>query len=519
MDDILEAFAIESAEVLEAMETSILALERGEDGAIESLFRAAHTLKGSAGIVGLGRLERYAHAFETRLGGIRSGAATATGDAFGALLRCRDRCAAILREPDGDVPDPEDGKSLSALDASLSSAAPEPGLAAPAPSPDAHPHAEGPQRTVRVSDAKLDVLMNLASELVTVQAQLSRMAAESADRGFLGISESVRRLVSELRSTSMEMRLVRVDGLFSRYGRMVRDVSKELGKEAELVAEGGDTELDKNAVEGLVDPLMHLLRNAVGHGLETPEERAKAGKPRAGRIGLSARPDGGFVVITVSDDGRGIDWERVATVAAERGLDPAGAELEELLFEPGFSTANEVSSVSGRGVGLDVVKTAIERLGGTVSASSERGAGTAFSLRIPLTIAIIDGFLAVSGELSFIVPLANVVECFERPRVERRERLVERGGELIPYVDLRRRFTAGPPVRDGGTEAVLVVSALGGKMALSFDRLVGGYQTVIKPLGEITRYARAVAGAAVLADGTIALILDVHALAKSYKDE
>ncbi|MBU1081970.1 MAG: chemotaxis protein CheA, partial [Spirochaetes bacterium] len=390
-----------------------------------------------------------------------------------------------------------------------------------APAPPAQ--AEAGQRTVRIADAKLDVLLNLASELVTVQAQLSQTAAEAGDRRFIGIAESVRRLVAELRTTAMEMRLVRVDGLFSRYGRMVRDVSSGLGKEVELLTEGGHTELDKNAVEGLVDPLMHLIRNAVDHGIEAPADRERAGKPRTGSVRLSARHDGGSVVIRVSDDGRGIDWDRVAAIAVERGLAPPGGkpspeELEDMLFAPGFSTQAEVSNVSGRGVGLDVVKTAIERLGGGVEISSAKGSGTEFSLSIPLTIAIIDGFLAVSGRRSFIVPLANVLECFERKRGDGVERLIERSGGLVPIVDVRKRFSVDePPV--GDTEAVLVVSVGSGRIALAFDSIVGGYQTVIKPLGELARYAREVAGAAILADGSIALILDVTSIAKSLKDD
>lgn len=549
MDEILEAFAIESAELLEAMESSTLALERGESGAMEALFRAAHTLKGSAGIVGHERLQRYAHELENRLNRIRSGAIELGPDAAGALLACRDRCDVILRlERDGDAAlSSDDRESLERLDRALGGSAPSPGAPALAHPDGAHPDcasapnspsgaassgASAPagagsregEKTVRISDAKLDRLVNLASELVTVQAQLSQAAQESGERRFIGIAESVRRLVAELRSTSMEMRLVRVETLFSRYVRLVRDISRELGKEVDLAISGAQTELDKNAVESLADPLTHLLRNALDHGFEPPDEREASGKPRRGTLRLSARHDGGSVVISVADDGRGIDWESVAAKAAERGLVEAGvtlsrAALENLIFSAGFSTSKEVSNVSGRGFGLDVVRTAIERLGGDVELTSALGSGTEFALRVPLTIAIVDGFLVKAGGVSFVIPLSNVLECFERDRSAMSERLVERHGRLVPLVDLAGAFGL-PAERERDThEAIVVAQAGSGRIALRVDRVLGGYQTVIKPLGEIARHARGVSGATVLADGSVALILDAVAIAKGIKED
>lgn len=378
---------------------------------------------------------------------------------------------------------------------------------------------------MRIADAKLDRLVNLASELVTVQAQLTQTALELGDRRVSSLAETVRRLVAELRAASMEMRLVRVETLFSRYGRLVRDVSRELGKEVELAISGGETELDKNAIESLADPLTHLLRNAIGHGLEAPEEREAAGKPRKGLLRLSARHDGGWVVISVADDGKGIDWDAVEKKAKERGLcEPEAslspADLERLIFSPGFSTSTEVSSVSGRGVGLDVVQTAIEDLGGDVDLSSSRGAGSEFAIRIPLTIAIIDGFLVRSGAVAFVIALGNVLECFERPRPEAAERLIERSGRFLPLVDLGGFFGlsgAGASPAEG-QESIVVVQAGSGRLALRVDTIVGGYQTVIKPLGELSRHLRGVSGASILADGSVALILDTMAIAKSVRD-
>ncbi|MBN2873761.1 MAG: chemotaxis protein CheA [Spirochaetales bacterium] len=373
------------------------------------------------------------------------------------------------------------------------------------------------RKTIRIRSDKLDALLNLVGELVTVQAQLSQTVKDSGDRHLHGISDYVKRLAGELRSTSMELRLVPVDSLFAKFKRLIRDLSKSLGKELELRLEGGDTEIDKSVIDVLNDPLVHLVRNAADHGLESPEARQAAGKPAAGTITLKAQHAGAFVRISVMDDGAGLNRDKILKRAVDRGIVQADVQLEDreidqLIFKPGFSTADVISSVSGRGVGLDVVKTAIDQLGGHLNINSTPGQGTEFSMDIPLTLAIIDGFLVRSGTRNFVIPLSSVDSCFERERPANPERLIVRGKEFIPYVSARDLFgeDEAPPER----EEIVIVSIFESRVALGFDQVLGGYQTVIKPIGEIARYAAGVSGAAILADGGIALILDVAALAR-----
>lgn len=560
LNDIKVAFALESTETLNGMELAILALERGDPEALDSLFRHAHTLKGSAGIVGLRRLEAYAHQLESRLSKLRASGFKPGAEACGALLACKDRCAAILNEEplsmgEEDAPEtgPADGlladvdlRSIAGLDEALGYGAETPADTAPG---DATPDGQAPaaaddhpdqarsalldrQGGIRVSDAKLDVLVNLAGELVTVQAQFSRMASDSSDRAMLGLSENLKRLVGELRSAAMDMRLVPADTLFGRFRRMARDLSNELGKEVELEIKGGATELDKSVIEGLSEPMVHLVRNALDHGIETAGERLAVGKPARGRLSISAGHEGASVRIVVKDDGRGVEPARILAKALERGLvapgeSPSKEELYKLIFTPAFSTASAVSTVSGRGYGLDIVKSAVERLGGEIRLESEPGRGAGFILDIPLTIAIIDGFLARLADRLFIVPLGNVAECYERPRPPAglRERLIERNGELIPLVRLEEVFgieaegadrAAGG--RSAGSQEMIVATAFGAKVALAFDRLLGGYQTVIKPLGELASRMTGVSGSAILPDGAVALILDVGSLSRLVRD-
>lgn len=376
------------------------------------------------------------------------------------------------------------------------------------------------RKTIRIRSDKLDGLLNLVGELVTVQAQLSQTVRDSGDRHLHGISDYVKRLAGELRATSMELRLVPVDSLFAKFKRLARDLSKNLGKELELKLEGGETEIDKSVIDVLNDPLVHLVRNAADHGLEETAERLRSGKPAAGTITMKAQHAGAFVRISVSDDGKGLDRDKILKRAIDRGIVNPDArlsenEVEQLIFKPGFSTSDVVSSVSGRGVGLDVVKTAIDQLGGTLSVNSKSGKGTEFCLDIPLTLAIIDGFLVRSGKRMFVIPLSSVDSCFERERPKEPERLIVRGKDFVPYVSSRDLF--GEDEAAPAREEIVIVSIFDSKLAIGFDQVIGGYQTVIKPIGEIARYATGVSGAAILADGGIALILDVAALARAHK--
>ncbi len=540
LNDIKVAFAIESTQTLNGMEEAILALEQGSQDALGQLFRHAHTLKGSAGIVGMKRLERYAHTLEHRLSALRELGKPADKACCDALLACKDRCGAILAEEpismgeDDEAPESaaaeaplsaEDERSIRDLDKAL-------GME---PEAEAEPEAargdferravpELYQGGVRVPDAKLDALVNLVGELVTVQAQFTRLASDSSDRSMQGLSETLKRLVADLRTASMDMRLMPADNLFSKFQRLTRDLASELNKEVELLISGGNTELDKSVIEGLAEPMLHIIRNAMDHGIEEPEARLKAGKARRGSLRIAASHEGASVRIRVSDDGRGIDCERVLRKALERSMlaqnaKPSKEELLELLFLPNFSTSETVSTVSGRGYGLDIVKAAVERLGGEIHVESELGKGTDFIIDIPLTIAIIDGFLARIDDRLFILPLANIAECYERPRPDPgiRERLIERNGEFVPAISLEHTFGITRREEPGKGQEMVIATAYGAKIALGFDKLLGGYQTVIKPLGELAGHLAGISGSAILPDGAVALILDVGSLSRLAK--
>jgi two-component system, chemotaxis family, sensor kinase CheA len=540
LNDIRVAFALESTQTLNGMEEAILALEQGAEDALGQLFRHAHTLKGSAGIVGMKRLESYAHMLEHRLSAFREGGKAADKALCDALLACKDRCGAILAEEPitmGDEDEAgdevmteatlsaEDELSIHTLDTAL-------GIEAEAERAPESAYRELDRKTVpelyqggvRVPDAKLDALVNLVGELVTVQAQFTRMASDSADRSMQGLSETLKRLVGDLRTASMDMRLMPADNLFSKFQRLTRDLASELHKEVELLISGGNTELDKSVIEGLAEPMLHIIRNAMDHGIEEPEARLKAGKSRRGKLRINASHEGASVRIRVSDDGRGIDCERVLRKAMERALLPQNAkpskeDILTLLFLPNFSTSDTVSTVSGRGYGLDIVKAAVERLGGEIHVESELGRGTDFIIDIPLTIAIIDGFLARIDDRLFILPLANIAECYERPRPDPglRERLIERNGEFIPAISLEQTFGIERGSEPSTGQEMVIATAYGAKIALGFDKLLGGYQTVIKPLGELAGHLAGISGSAILPDGAVALILDVGSLSRLAK--
>ena len=374
--------------------------------------------------------------------------------------------------------------------------------------------------TLRVPAAKLDSLLDIVGELVTVQARLSGHALASADAEMNFIAEEVERLTERLRGSAMSLRMLPIGETFGRFKRLVHDLSAELGKKAELTAEGNDTELDKTVIEQLSDPLVHLVRNAVDHGIEAPEARLAMGKPATGTVRLSARHSGAFVLIQVSDDGAGMDRDAIRARAAERGLIRADAALTDeeifaLTFTAGFSTASRVTSVSGRGVGMDVVKRSMDQVRGTLAVTSRRGVGTVVTLKIPLTLAIIDGLLVDAGGSSFVAPLSNVFGCIELKREHGappgRHKLVDVRGELVPCIALRERFAleGEPPL----IEQAIVADTLNGRFGFVVDRVIGDHHAVIKKLGSLYRQVGDVSGATILGDGTVALILDLDKMA------
>jgi len=378
-------------------------------------------------------------------------------------------------------------------------------------------------QTIRVPAERLDELMDRVGELVIAQSRLKQLATASVDPALRSVSEEVERLASELRDTMMVVRMVPISHLFGRFRRLVHDLQRETGKSIELVTRGETTELDKTIIERLADPLIHVIRNAADHGLETPEARRAAGKPETGQLVLSARHSGAEVVITVSDDGRGIDREKVRARAEQSGLLAPGAaisdsELLQMLFQPGFSTAAQVTNLSGRGVGMDVVKRTIESLRGAIDIVSTPGQGSEVSLRIPLTLAIIDGLLVRVAQGRYVVPLAAVEECVELSRAQdvrsTGRSLISLRDEFVPFLRLRELFELSADEAEPH-QKVVVVSTGDVRVGLVVDQIIGDHQTVIKSLSKLHADVETFSGATILGDGGVALILDVPHLVEA----
>jgi len=373
--------------------------------------------------------------------------------------------------------------------------------------------------TVRVPAERLDRLLNLVGELVMNQSRLSQAAAQSGSSEFTNCVQELERLVAALRDDVLGIRMLPIGTLFGRFRRLVHDLSSELQKEADLVTEGAETELDKSILDQLGEPLVHCLRNCLDHGVEPPEARMAHGKPRRATIRLSAVHTGSDVVVHIQDDGRGIDRAAVRAKAEEKQLIGPDAALTDrdifnLILMPGFSTAQRVTSVSGRGVGMDAIKRQIDNLRGALSLTSEEGKGTRVSITLPLTLAIIEGLLVQIGDDQFIVPMAAVSENVELFRAERARHngrnLIAVRGELIPYIDVRRTFgirSEAPEI-----EKVVIVQHEDHRVGVVVDRVLGTHQTVIQSLGRFFRNIEVVSGATIMGDGRVALILDIAAV-------
>jgi len=368
-------------------------------------------------------------------------------------------------------------------------------------------------KLIRVHADKLDKLINRVAELIIASSAVGVQAGRNKDRALREAVSMMSRLTEDVRDDAMRLRMVEIGETFGRFRRLVRDVSKELGKDIELHVSGADTELDKSLVDRIGDPLTHLVRNAIDHGIESAALRLQQGKPAAGRLDLRAYHEAGAIVIEVSDDGAGLNRERILAKAVQKGLVDAGAELSDsqvwaLIFEPGFSTAEQVSNISGRGVGMDVVKRGIEALRGTVDISSRPGAGATFRIRLPLTLAIIDGFLMAVGDAHYVVPLDAVLECVQLPAGA--SGYLNLRGEVLPLLRLRRHFDL--PGRSTRRENVVVVQVGGCKAGLVVDQLKGELQAVVKPLGPLMEGLPGIAGSTILGTGEVALMLDIPTL-------
>jgi two-component system chemotaxis sensor kinase CheA len=646
IDQVMHTFIAESRELLEQMENGLLAVDQDGAEAVNAIFRAAHTIKGSAGMFGLDPVVAFTHVAESLLDKVRDGSVPVTGELVALLLACCDHIGALVDAveagtldtdtaltqagaplvaalqacmdgddagaaptavaamPDAPVADglrdwrialrfgadvlrngmdplsfirylaqlgtvthvaldaarlpaaadfdPEScylgfaidfssSESREAIDgvfdfvrddceiriepravmAAVPAAAPaialvpvaDPAPARPQrPAPDAKPQQE--QRSVRVDADKLDRLIDLVGELIIAGASANVIARRIQVPDLLECTSTLSGLVEEVRDSALQLRMVKIGATFNRFQRVVHDVARELGKDIRLTVSGEDAELDKTVVEKIGDPLTHLVRNAMDHGIEPADVRLAAGKPAEGTVALNAYHDSGSIVIEVSDDGGGLKRERILAKAVERGLVEPGRTLSDkeifnLIFEPGFSTAEQVTNLSGRGVGMDVVKRNIVALRGSVEIASREGAGTTVSVRLPLTLAIINGFQVGVGKSVFVIPMDMVEECIEfreQPGCD----WVDLRGQPLPFVRLRERFGIGGPT--ARRRSIVVVRYGSRRAGVVVDHLLGEFQTVIKPLGKVFAGARFLSGSSILGNGDVALILDMAAL-------
>jgi two-component system chemotaxis sensor kinase CheA len=392
----------------------------------------------------------------------------------------------------------------------------------------ARPKDPGPPRkepksdSIRVASSRLDDMMDSLGELVIAQARLDAVAQRLGDPTLEGVVEEVARLVIGLRDATLSIRMLPIETVFGKFKRVVRDLAAELGKEVQLVTEGGETEVDKNVIDRIGDPLVHMIRNSVDHGLETGDERAAAGKRRMGTVRLSARQEGGEILISIEDNGRGLNSDAIRRRAVERGLVPEDTplserEINDLIFAPGFSTAAVVSAVSGRGVGMDAVKTAIDALGGTIDIVSRAGRGTRMTLRLPVTMAIIDGLRVKLGRQVYVIPLSSVEECVELAAHSGPQRsgrsILQIRDELVPFLELSRLFDQPGDLQ--ARRRVVIVRADGARIGLVVDDILGQGQTVIKSLSPFHSAMPGLGGATILGDGRVALIVDVATLVRN----
>ena len=460
-DELLATFMAEAEDDISALEAGLLALEEAPDDAEtrRELLRRAHTLKGNASCVGLTDIVAFAHGYEELIEKVDA-------DSITALLAGVDTFRRLV-----------DGGTLTTADRALINQERQDAAAT---------------RTLRIGVDKLNRMLDLVGEIAIARA--------SAD------TETLDQLHAQLQELIMRARMVPVGPLFRRYARTVRDLAAAHGKNVRLVIIGDDVEVDTSAVETLRDPLAHMIRNAIDHGIEPSAQRVARSKPAVGRITLEARHDAGSIIVRVSDDGAGLDRSIIAT--------------PDVIFQSGFSTAREVTDLSGRGIGMDVVRRAVESLRGTIGIASREGEGTTFTIRLPLTLAMIDGFSVSAGDETYVVPMESVVECLELPANEKRgltTGVLLLRDEIVPFVRLRQLFDLGGAAPE--RENVLVVQHDGVKAGLAVDALHGAGQTVIKPLGNYFDEVPGIAGSSILGSGRVALVLDVPELLRIAEKE
>jgi two-component system chemotaxis sensor kinase CheA len=581
MDDLLADFLTETNESLAELDVALVRLERTPDDVetLSLIFRLVHTIKGTCGFLGLPRMEKVAHAAENVLGLVRDGALPVTPDLVSTVLSAIDRIktivaglAAVGAEPAGD-----DTALIAALDRAAQGGSggpaepaepaepaaeeipapvaatradtppPAPTLpvqAMPAAQPDAaepaHAEAAPGVQTIRVGVDVLEDLMTLVSELVLTRNQLLQLARSQTDGAFSVPLQRLSHITTDLQEGVMKTRMQPIGNAWNKLPRLVRDLGRDLGKKIELVMQGAETELDRQVLELIKDPLTHMVRNSADHGLEAPHDRRAAGKPDAGRISLNAFHEGGHIIIEIADDGRGLAVEKIRAKVIAQGLateaELAGMsenQIQRFIFRAGFSTAAAVTAVSGRGVGMDVVKTNIERIGGTIDLKSTAGQGTVFTIKIPLTLAIVSALIVEAAGERFAIPQLSVVELVRAREakegaaasgdgttsaIERIDgtpvlRLRDR---LLPLVSLTGLLRLDGTMREPATESPIVVAQVGAAtLGIIVDRIFDTEEIVVKPVAPILRHITLFSGNTILGDGSVIMILDPNGIARA----
>lgn len=549
---LVQDFITESTEHVETAESALLELENHPEDSelINKIFRAFHTIKGMAGFLNLTEIQSLAHSSESLLDLARKSQLVLAGDisdvVFGAIDGLKKMLAALKGSVESSTPvvsheslpslleklkAAAEGRPPSSQQAAAKAQETDRKLDAILEDPSdlqkktaAVPGTHAAEEKIKVNTTRLDSLINLAGELVIAQLMVAEEVSlgQSHEHGLAQRVAHQGKIVRELQELSMSMRMVPVQGVFQKMSRLARDLSRKAGKPVDFITTGEETELDRTMVDKMSDPLVHMVRNALDHGIEPSETRIKAGKNPTGRVELRAFHQAGNIVIQMEDDGKGLDKDRILKKAVEQGVVEPGQELSEeeifkLIFHPGLSTAEKVTSVSGRGVGMDVVKKNIESLRGRVEISSTPCKGTTFTIRLPLTLAVIDGQVVRVGDGRHIIPINSIIRSLRPTRqqistVQNRGELILERGELIPLVRLYKLFGAVPSTEDPTEALIVVVEADGRKCCLLVDDLLGQQQVVIKSLGEALGQVRGVSGGAIMGDGRVTLILDVPGL-------
>jgi two-component system chemotaxis sensor kinase CheA len=542
--ELIGDFVLESRDHLANIENQLLVLERDASNSesLNAIFRGFHTIKGLAGFLELWDVQKLAHEVETILDAARQGELTITPDGIDVILESSDflqkwlqHLETVLRHEASEAPPLNDAllaairgiPSLGNETKSASSPAREERASQEPAARSENPAAAKRDQaaSIRVTTAKLDYLVDMAGEMIIAESlvrhdpELSGVRSPRLQRNM----QQLTRITAELQKTAMAMRLVPIGPLFKRQERLVRDLSRQFNKPVVFETQGDDIEFDRTIVEELADPLMHMVRNSLDHGIEKTEDRISAGKSPTARVLLKAQHQAGLVVIEIADDGRGLDRDRIIAKAIEKGLIQTADGMSDndvfnLIFEPGFSTAAVITNVSGRGVGMDVVRKHIEKLRGRIEIRSTKGQGSSFFIKLPLTLAIIEGLVVGVGRERYIMPLFNVREMI-RPgedtvwTVQQKGEMALVRGDLLPVIRLYNKFGVEPRSKDPKETVLVIADVEGSRFCIMVDELIGKQEVVIKSLGEALKDIPGIAGGAILGDGRVGLILDLERLA------